>query len=111
MSTIAPSRVARAATLTRRGLGARRVAADLQGGRDRGRTTRPRRGPRRDEQALAAALRYAEKRRIGPFAATAPDRAGREKALAAMLRAGHPFDLARKIVCAAPGEDIDPFDT
>ena len=53
--------------------------------------------------AWAAAVRFAERKRLGPFAAERPDRIGREKALAAMLRAGHPMDLARRLVDAAPG--------
>jgi regulatory protein len=54
--------------------------------------------------AWDAALRFAERRRIGPFAAVQADRPAREKALAAMLRAGHPPRLARRIVAARPGE-------
>jgi regulatory protein len=60
------------------------------------------------EEAASAALRYARRRRLGPYADFAPDRAGREKALAAMIRAGHGFDLARTIVDAEPGADLDP---
>jgi regulatory protein len=60
-----------------------------------------------DEQAVAAALRFAERRRIGPFAAALADRAGREKAIAAMIRAGHGFALARAIAQLAPGATID----
>jgi regulatory protein len=59
------------------------------------------------EQALDAAIRFARRRRIGPFAPEAPDRKGRERALAAMIRAGHGFDLARAIVDALPGTEID----
>lgn len=101
---------ARAQSLTRRGLGVRRVTADLRaagiGEEDCA-----------DAHALAqtsawtAALRYAERRRIGPFAAVAPDRPAREKALAAMLRAGHAFGLAQRLVDAKPGENIVEIDT
>ena len=101
---------ARGAALTRRGLGSRRIAADLRAaGIDSDDSAEA--CAAADDQAWSAALRYAERRRIGPFATIEPDRAGREKALAAMLRAGHPLDLARKVVRAAPGEDMDPFDT
>lgn len=55
----------------------------------------------------AAALRYARKRRIGPYALVEPDRAGREKAIGAMIRAGHDFALARAIASARPGEVPD----
>lgn len=82
-------------------------------------------GPRRVSQALAqagiaddlclavsastheeraAALQLARKRRFGPFAAEPADRAVREKQLAAMIRAGHGFDVARAVLDAA-GED------
>ncbi|HUP67012.1 MAG TPA: RecX family transcriptional regulator [Sphingomicrobium sp.] len=61
-----------------------------------------------DEEAVASALRFAERRRLGPFAA-APVRAPkeREKALAAMVRAGHGFALARAIIALPPGAEID----
>lgn len=56
-------------------------------------------------QAVEAALKFARRRRIGPFADTRPDRHSREKALAAMIRAGHGFDLARTIVDCEPGAE------
>jgi len=62
-----------------------------------------------DEEAVAAALRFAERRRLGPFAlAPAADPREREKALAAMVRAGHGFGLARAIIGLAPGVEFDP---
>jgi regulatory protein len=60
-----------------------------------------------DAEAVSAALRFAERRRIGPFAVTAADRAGREKAIAAMVRAGHNFGLARAIVSLNPSAGVD----
>jgi regulatory protein len=62
-----------------------------------------------DEEAVSSALRFAERRRLGPFALV-PHRDPKEteKALAAMVRAGHGFDLARAIVVMPPGADIDP---
>ncbi|WP_338502938.1 RecX family transcriptional regulator [Sphingomonas kaistensis] len=57
-----------------------------------------------EDQQMAAALRFAQRRRIGPYAETQGDMAARQKALAAMLRAGHPMDLARRVVGAAPGD-------
>jgi len=60
-----------------------------------------------DDGRWAAALRYAEKRRIGPWARAEPDRAGREKAIASMIRGGHDFAVARAIASAAPGEVPD----
>jgi regulatory protein len=60
------------------------------------------------DEAMAAALRFAQKRRLGPFAAEAPCWETRRKAAAAMLRAGHGFDVVRRILDAPPGELIDP---
>ena len=98
---------ARAAALGRRGYGAGRVAADL---RAAGVAEEDGAEARREAQegALGAALRFAERRRIGPFAAEKPDRIGREKALAALLRAGHPLGIAKRLVEAKPGEIPDP---
>ncbi len=58
-----------------------------------------------DAQAGAwdTALRFAERRRIGPFAAQPADEAGRRRAFAAMIRAGHRPDVASKIITAPPG--------
>ena len=61
-----------------------------------------------DSRAVEAALRFAERRRIGPFASSLPDPRQREKAIGAMIRAGHSFGLARAIAGLAPGADIDP---
>lgn len=60
-----------------------------------------------DEQAVAAALRFAERRRIGPFGVQSSDPRQREKAIAAMVRAGHRFALARAIADLAPGGELD----
>jgi regulatory protein len=61
-----------------------------------------------DREAVASALRFAEKRRIGPFAAAMPaDSRARGKLLAAMLRAGHSPGLSRAILALPPGVSID----
>ena len=94
---------ARAAALSRRGYGARRLDAALGAagiGADDAAAARQIAA----DGAWEAALRFAERRGIGPFAVAQADRAAREKALAAMLRAGHPARLARRILGAAPGE-------
>jgi regulatory protein len=57
--------------------------------------------------ATAAAIRYAQRRRIGPFAAEAPDQKGRARALSAMIRAGHSFELARRLVDLAPDPNVE----
>lgn len=63
-----------------------------------------------DSAAVAAALRLAERRRIGPFAAASVDRKQREKWIATMIRAGHSFALARAIAGMPPGAAIDISD-
>ena len=61
-----------------------------------------------DEEAIAAAIRFAERRRIGPFARPDPAKpVDRDKALGAMLRAGHDFALARAIVAMPPVDAVD----
>ena len=61
-----------------------------------------------DSEAVEAALRFARRRSLGPFAASRiTDPRERERALAAMIRAGHGFGLARAIVDLAPGEEPD----
>jgi regulatory protein len=60
-----------------------------------------------ESEAVASALRFAQRRRIGPFAAETPDRMGRERAVAAMVRAGHSSGLARAIVGLPAGAEID----
>ena len=55
-----------------------------------------------------AALRFARRKRIGPFAPEAAERQEREKAIAAMVRAGHPYGISRTIAELAPGAEIEP---
>jgi regulatory protein len=97
----------KARTLAGRGYGKRRLVQKLRvAGVEEGDSEEAR--AHADQEALTAALRFAERRRLGPFAA-APyrDPKEREKALAAMVRAGHGFDLARAIVNLAPGSEIN----
>jgi regulatory protein len=99
--------LARAGSLQRRGYGVRRLDQALQAaGIDAEDAIEAR------EQAATgaweAAVRFAEKRRIGPFAPEAPDRKGREKALAAMLRAGHSMGMARRLLDARAEELANP---
>jgi regulatory protein len=60
-----------------------------------------------DAEAVESALRFARRRRLGPFGSGASDPKQREKAIAAMIRAGHSFGLARAIAGFAPGAEID----
>ena len=93
-------------TLSERGYGAARVRQSLRAAgvdEEDGAAARE----LASEQAVQAAVRFAKRRRIGPFAEARPDRPGRQKALAAMVRAGHSFELARKLVDCGPGEPLD----
>lgn len=97
---------AKAASLSRAGYGARRVGQALFAagiGEDDGAGARQ----LADREAWASATTYARKKRIGPFAAAAADPDRRRKQLQAMLRAGHGFAMARRLVEAAPGENPD----
>ncbi len=97
---------AKARSMGRRGLGGRRVrmalhaagvaGSDLDGGE-----------AVITYERMAAAWRFAERKRLGPFAA-APiaDRALRQKAFAAFLRAGHDADLTRRILDLPLGADM-----
>ena len=99
--------VARRASLTGRGYGERRVGQALRAaGIDEDGCGRARASWRQAEPGDAA-LRFAERRRIGPFAAATPIARQREKALAAMVRAGHPFRAcARRLRDWTPGAKI-----
>jgi regulatory protein len=99
--------LAKSEALTGRGYGKRRVLEKLRAAgvaEEDGAAARE----HAEAEAVAAALRFARRRRIGPFAAAAiRDPREREKALGAMVRAGHGFGLARAILALAPGADID----
>jgi regulatory protein len=98
---------ARSAALLRRGYGERRVKEALRGAGIAEEDS----ADARDisaEEALAAAHRFARRKRLGPYAAAAPDRAARDRAAAAMLRAGHRLDLVRQVLAAGPEDLPDP---
>lgn len=97
---------AKARSMARRGLGARRVvqafhAAGIEA--DEAEAV----APEIADRALEAALTLARRKRIGPFAATVPDPMLRQKQLAQMVRGGHAFALAKRIFDMAPGEQIE----
>ncbi len=96
---------ARARAMARRGLGARRVSGALRhAGINEDDSAAI--APAIADRAAEAAVTFARKRRIGPFADQLADRPTREKHVAAMIRAGHDFGLARRIATMAPGEDV-----
>jgi regulatory protein len=98
--------LSKAQDLTGRGYGKRRVAEKLRvAGVEEADSEAAR--EHAQSEAVAAALRFAERRRLGPFAGEKPsDRSERERGIAAMVRAGHPFGLARAIVEMEPGAAI-----
>lgn len=97
----------KAGSLLRRGYGARRVGQALDRAgieQDLRSDARPAPGEQR-----RAALVLARRRRFGPFAVQPADRTVREKQIAAMLRAGHPLDIARRIVDASDIEAAEQW--
>lgn len=96
---------AKALSMARRGLGARRVGEALRhagvAGADED-AVAPEIAARTHETLLA----FARRRRIGPFAAAPADRALQAKQVAALVRAGHAPGLAWQVARMAPGDDI-----
>ena len=106
--------LAKARSLTTKGYGGRRVRQALaQAG-----IAEEDSGDARDlaaADAYEAALRYARRKHIGPYAASRPDPHLRERALAAKIRAGHGFSLAKAVIDLAPvaipeGVELSNFD-
>jgi len=98
--------LSKARSLTGRGYGERRVrqALSLAG------IAEEEAGDARqlaEAEAVDSALRFARRRSFGPYAAERPDPRRREREMAAMIRAGHGFGLARAIINLNPGEIPD----
>ena len=94
---------ARARTMTARGLGQRRVSEDL---RAKG-ISEADAGDAHAESAAQkwqSAERFAQRKRIGPYASEPASDEQKRKQFAAFLRAGHDFEMARRFVNASPGE-------
>ena len=99
--------LAKSQSLTSRGYGKRRVIDALKvAGIDEEHS--PGALDHADSEAVEAGLRFARRRRIGPYASEKSDPQMMQKALAAMIRAGHPFALSRAILALEPGEEFDP---
>ena len=98
--------LSKARSLTGRGFGERRVRQALtMAGIAEGEAGDAR--ELAEAEAVESALRFARRRSIGPYAAEAPDPRQRERAMAAMIRAGHGFALTRAIIELNPGESPD----
>jgi regulatory protein len=98
--------LSKARSLTGRGYGSGRVRQSL---RAAGVADEDAQGARElaEQEAVEAALRLAKRKRIGPYASAPMEREAREKALAAMIRGGHSFGLAKAIVALEPGAKPD----
>lgn len=97
---------ARARTMATRGLGARRVNEDL---RARGISETDTEDARHETaaQKWQSADRFAQRKRIGPYATEPASDELKRKQFAAFLRAGHDFEIARKYVAALPGAILE----
>ena len=93
-------------SLTARGYGARRVRDSLRAAGVAEEDSEDARELAESEK-VEAALRFARRRRIGPFGNGVPGQADRQRAIAAMVRAGHSFSLAKAILSLEPGENPD----
>lgn len=96
----------KAGAMSRRGLGARRVAQALyHAGIEEADAAAI--APMVQNETAASAIAFARRKHIGPFARESTDRAAQEKQLASMLRAGHSLEIARRLVRMKPGEDVE----
>lgn len=88
----------RARTLRQRGWGARRISAALkQKGVGKTEIDAALNGDT-EEMEEAAALRFAERRRLGPWRPAGARAEKRQKDIAALMRAGFGLSLARKVI-------------
>lgn len=60
-----------------------------------------------DRDGFEAALRFAQRRRFGPFSTQPADWPQRRKWIASMVRAGHDFDIASAIARMKPNQIVD----
>lgn len=94
----------KAAAMGRRGLGARRVEQALRHAGVEAPDVEAVTAADGDE-AAESALRFAKRRKIGPFSMTMAEPELVRKQVAAMVRAGHSPQMAWQIVRLTPGED------
>lgn len=92
--------------LTGRGYGVQRVRQSLRAAGVSEEDSEPAR-ELAEAGSVEAALRFARRRRLGPFGESGGDRRDHERALSAMVRAGHPFTLSRAILSLEPGSEVD----
>jgi regulatory protein len=97
----------KARSLERRGYGLRRVDQALMAA---GIESDMREEIREEVDEKDAAIAYARRKRIGPFGAEKPLPEQRQKQFAAMVRAGHSFELVKVILDAVSEGDLDQLD-
>ena len=98
--------LAKARTLTARGYGSGRVRQALaQAGIGEEHSADAR--ELASAEAYESAVRFARRRGLGPYADTKADARGRERAIAAMVRAGHSYGIARALIDLGPGDVPD----
>ena len=100
----------RAETLFRRGASARAIEAELAGKQiapDLIRQALARLGEVAADPELCAALRFARKRRLGPYRPADDCAARRGRDLAALARKGFDLELSRRIIDAADVTDLE----
>jgi len=94
----------RAGALARRGYGGRRVGQALRmAGIDEDQVAAL--GLDDEEAGLATATAYARRRRLGPFSRDPHDRDARQRAFAAMLRAGHAPAIITRVFRCQPDDE------
>ena len=96
----------KAAALARRGMGPRRAAQALAAARVSA-EDREAAVDGSEDARLAAAVAFARRKRLGPFARVPADRDAQRKQMAALIRAGHAPDLARRVLLATSEGDLD----
>lgn len=94
----------KARSLERRGYGARRVDQALTAA---GIEPELRDEIREEVDEAEAAVAYARRKRIGPFAAEKPSPELRQKQFASMVRAGHSFEIVKAILDATSEDELD----
>lgn len=93
----------KAKSLERRGYGLRRVDQALIAA---GIEPEMREDIRCEVDEAEAALAYARRKRLGPFATEKPDPQQRQKQFAAMVRAGHSFERVKAILAAESEDEL-----
>jgi regulatory protein len=92
----------RSASLSRRGYGEQRIGVALKNAgiaADIAQDVMPAEGA-----AFAAAEAYAQRKRLGPYGPIVTDSKIRQRQFAAMIRAGHSFDLAKRLLNAVASD-------